>query len=178
MSSNWHSICLIVPVLIHSGDTEAEEFMRAGHVSNVPSTASLVWLISRYWMNRWMNRLLSPAAVCVGYQLNQEEAFNKSCRLLLMQLRICWPGIAWDLSHNSNRQTKVKLSYEIPGEQMFSPRGLKFKFHLCPNSYHMTLGDALFFNQHGRRGDQESSQHTSKSDVHISPLANSSYSNF
>lgn len=61
---------------------------------------------------------------------------------------------------------------------MFSPQGLKFKFHLCPNSYHMTLGDALFLNQHGKRGDQENSQHTFKSDVHMSPLANSSYSNF
>ena len=36
---------------------------------------------------------------------------------------------------------------------MFSPQGLKFKFHLCPNSYHMILGDALFLNQHGKRGD-------------------------
>lgn len=61
---------------------------------------------------------------------------------------------------------------------MFSPSRTQVQAPPLPQLISHDLGDALLFNQHGEEWDQESSQHTFKSDVHISLLANSSYSNF
>lgn len=134
------------------------------------------WSICSKWTGEWLEMFLPGSTVHAIWIATGRSSWKSDVRSHWCNPETAGQGL---LSHNSNKETKLKVGYELQGEQRVSPQG-----HLCPNSHGRNLGGAtsflscVFLTRDMRRWGQESSPHASKSDIHIFPMANSSCSNF